>query len=40
MAHTLTSLEKLGQSDLVRLVIDCKNKSDTVLNNINWNTVF
>ena len=40
MAHTLTSLEKLGQSDLVRLVIDCKNKSDTVLNNINSETLY
>ena len=36
MAHTLVSLEKLGKSDLRRLVIDYKNKFDTVLNNINY----
>ena len=35
MAHTLASLEKLGKSDLARLVIDYQNKFDTVLNNIN-----
>ena len=35
MAHTLASLEKLGKSDLARLVIDYQNKCDTVLNNIN-----
>ena len=34
MAHTLASLEKLGKSDLARLVIDYQNKFDTVLNNI------
>ena len=35
MAHTLASLEKLGKSDLARLVMDYQNKFDTVLNNIN-----
>ena len=35
MAHILASLEKLGKSDLTRLVIDYQNKFDTVLNNIN-----
>ena len=35
MAHTLASLEKLGKSDLARLVIDYQNKFDTVLNNVN-----
>ena len=35
MAHTLAFLEKLGKSDLARLVMDYQNKFDTVLNNIN-----
>ena len=35
MAHTVASLEKLGKSDLARLVMDYQNKFDTVLNNIN-----
>ena len=35
MAHTLVSLEKLGKSDLARLVIDYHNKFDTALNNMN-----
>ena len=35
MVHTLASLEKLGKSNLTRLVIDYQNKFDTVLNNIN-----
>ena len=35
MAHTLASLEKLGKSDLTRLVMDYQNKFDSVLNNIN-----
>ena len=35
MAHTLASLEKLGKSDLARLVMDYQNKFNTVLNNIN-----
>ena len=35
IAHTLASLEKLGKSDLARLVINHHNKFDTVLNNIN-----
>ena len=35
MAHTIASLEKLGKSDLERLVMDYQNKFDTVLNNIN-----
>ena len=35
MVHTLASLEKLGKSDLARLVIDYQNKVDAVLNNIN-----
>ena len=35
MTHTLVSLEKLGKSDLARLVIGYQNKFDTVLNNIN-----
>ena len=35
LAHTLASLEKLGKSDLARLVMDYQNKFDTVLNNIN-----
>ena len=36
MAHTLASLEKLGKTDLARLVMDYQNKFDTVLNNINF----
>ena len=35
MAHTLVSLEKLGNSDLARLVMGYQNKFDTALNNIN-----
>ena len=35
MAHTLALLEKLGKSDLARLVMGYQNKFDTVLNNIN-----
>ena len=35
MTVTLASLEKLGKSDLARLVIDYQNKFDTVLNNMN-----
>ena len=35
MAHALASLEKLGKSDLARLVLDYQNKFDTVLNIIN-----
>ena len=35
MAHTLASREKLGKSDLAKLVIDYQNKFDTVLNTIN-----
>ena len=35
MAVTLASLEKLGKSNLARLVIDYQNKFDTVLNNMN-----
>ena len=35
MAHTLASLEKLGKSDVARLVMDYQNKFDAVLNNIN-----
>ena len=34
MTHTLASLEKLGKSDLAKLVIDYQNKVDTVLNNV------
>ena len=36
MAHTFAFLEKLGKSDLARLVIDYQNKFGTVLNNINY----
>ena len=35
IAHNLASVEKLGKSELAKLVIDCQNKFDTVLNNIN-----
>ena len=35
MAHTLAFLEKLGKSDLARLVMDYQKKFDTILNNIN-----
>ena len=35
MAHTLASREKLGKSDLAKLVIDYQNKFDIVLNTIN-----
>ena len=35
MAHTLASLKKLEKSDLGRLVMDCQNKFDIVLNDIN-----
>ena len=34
MTHTLASLEKLGKSDLAKLVIDYQNKVDIVLNNV------
>ena len=36
LAHTLSSLEKFGKSDLTRLVIDYQNNFDTILNNINF----
>ena len=36
MAHTLASLEKLGKSDLARLVIHYQNKFDPIINNINY----
>ena len=35
MAHTLVSLEKNGEIWIASLVMDYKNKLDTVLNNIN-----
>ena len=34
MAHTLASLEKLGKSDLAKVVMGYQNKFDTELNNI------
>ena len=35
MAHALAFPEKLGKSDLARLVMDYQKKFDTILNNIN-----